>query len=273
MLDVEPLNYDLIPEVPLPRTPLVRVIARIDFPPIMAIRNPDNFARFQEDIRKIYPYLTQGHVHEIEINSSANINFNQDMIWHLSDKNNDRNWQVSLAVNFVTLEAFQYENRQDFLSRLSDIVIAVEKHFQPIESSRFGLRYIDRLVGSAADQAHQLLRPEIMGIPHVNKHAPSNLYASIIHLMNQTEFLCSDDDRVSVRWGKFPAGATYDPKNVEPIDESSWILDFDMYTSSPILFSDDILLKKAKIFAECIYWIFRQMITDDFLQFFGGKSK
>ena len=114
MLDVEPLNYDLISEVSLPRSPLVRVIARIDFPPIMAIRNPDNFTGFQEDLRKAYPYLIQEHVHDIKINSSADPNFNQDMIWHLSDKNSNRNWRVSLAVNFVALEAFQYENRQDF---------------------------------------------------------------------------------------------------------------------------------------------------------------
>ena len=77
-------------------------------------------------------------------------------------------------------------------------MIAVKKHFQPIESSRLGLRYIDRLVDSAADQVQQLLRPEIIGIPHANKHTSSNPYASTIYLKNQTEFLCNNDDRVLV---------------------------------------------------------------------------
>jgi uncharacterized protein (TIGR04255 family) len=49
-------------EVRLPQAPLVLVVAQIRFPVILAIRNPDRVAVFQDAIRGIYPILRQDQV-------------------------------------------------------------------------------------------------------------------------------------------------------------------------------------------------------------------
>ena len=267
----QPLNPAPTPEVPLPRAPLARVITQVRFPPILAIRDPDKVAVLQEELRETYPNLSQDQVHSIELTGGQTPNVRQGLIWRLSDGEKDARWRVSLGVDFVALETSSYDSRDDFLDRLRAVVSAVEHALKPASASRIGLRYIDRLVDEAVGRIGELVLPEVLGIiqPPGNPHPV--LGESVIHLMTEAQFLAQDGARVQGRWGQLPANATYDPDALEPVAKPSWVLDLDMFTTDSQPFASDELLTTATGFAKCLYWLFRQMVTEDFLRFYGGE--
>ena len=265
-----PLRPTPTQEVHLPRAPLARVIAQTRFPPILAIRNPDKVAVFQEEIRESYPHLSQEQVHRIELGGQTP-NVSQGLIWRLADREKDAPWRVSLGVDFVALETSSYVSRADFLDRLGTVLSALEGTFNPASANRLGLRYIDRLTGAAFDQVHQLIRPGVLGLIRSSEEPEAELGASAIHLMTDAQFLVQDGARIQARWGQLPANATHDPDALEAIDGPSWVLDLDMFTTEPRDFALETLLTAATDFAEYLYWLFRQMVKVEFLTFHGGE--
>ena len=272
MREPRPLSPTPTAEVPLPQAPLARVIAQARFPTILAIHDRGKVANFQEALRERYPRLSEDHVHRIELKANQAPNVDQSLIWRLVDREQNPRWRVSLGVNFVAIETSDYHSRQDFLDRLRVVLAAVETAFKPAEATRLGMRYIDRLTGNAVDRVSDLVQPEILGITHPAQNLDSALGASIIHLMTEAQFLAGDSSRIQGRWGKLPPNTTYDSDALEPVAEPSWVLDLDMFTSVPQPFASEGLLQKTTEFAECLYWLFRQMVTDEFLRFFGGES-
>ena len=271
MNESQPLQITPMPDVPLPRAPLARVIAQARFPPILAIRDPDKVAVLQEALRETYPNLSQDQVHVVELTGGQTPNVGQGLIWRLADQEKDARWRVSLGVDFVALETSSYDSRNDYLDRLRAVVSAVEQSFKPASASRLGLRYIDRLTDEAVDRVGELIHPEVLGIirPPGNPHPA--LGGSVIHLMTEAQFLAQDSARIRGRWGKLPANATYDPDALEPLAKPSWVLDLDMFTTESHSFASEELLATATSFAKCLYWLFRQMVTEEFLRFYGGE--
>ena len=271
MREPRPLDPRPIAEVPLPRAPLARVIAQIRFPTILGIRDPDKMAVIQETLRGTYPYLNQVQAHRIDLTAAERPNIQQEFIWRLADRERHPKWQVSLGVDFVALDTTDYGSRQDFLRRLHDVVIAVEAEFRPAEVKRLGMRYIDRLTDEAVERVDDLFQPEILGVMRLNEDAHPSLGDSIIHVMNEAQFLARDGSRIQGRWGKLSPNSTHDPNSLDPVAKPSWVLDLDMFTSEPQPFVSDQLLRTATGFAECLYWLFRRMVTDEFLRFYGGE--
>ena len=271
MIEPQPLTPTPIPEVPLPCAPLVRVLAQVRFPTILAIRDIDRVISFQDALRETYPNLSREEIQSIHSGSSEALSIRPDRIWRLTDRATGPGWRVSLGVDFVALETSSYDSRRDFLDRLHTVLSAVEESFQPASSSRFGLRYIDRLTGKAVDRVTDLVHPEILGIIQPTDTLNPVLRNSVIHQLTEVQFLISASDRIQGCWGRLPAKATYDPSALEPIEEPSWILDLDMFTAESKPFASENLLVTATNFAECIYWLFRQMVTPEFLRFYGAE--
>jgi len=269
-----PLRPRLVREVPLPQAPLVAVIAQVRFSPILTIGQPhasEVVAEFQERLRSTYPHLSVDHTHHITMTSQSHPHVGHSQIWRLADSSNHRpEWRVSLAQDFVSLETRQYDSRSDFLSRLQAVIEAVAACFSPTESTRFGLRYIDRLVGTAQHEIANLVKPEVLGMLASNDDVLKDLRSSIVNSLMHTHFLAPNDDTVMARWGVLPPNTTYDPDVLEPVEDQAWVLDMDMSTTRPHSFSGSALVGTAKTFAECLYWLFRQMVTDDFLRHHGG---
>ena len=271
MIEPQPLSPTPTPEVPLPQAPLVRVIAQARFPPILAIRDPDKVAVFQEALRETYPNLSQDQVHSIELVGDQTPNVRQGLIWRLADQEKDAPWRVSLGVDFVALETSSYDSRDDFLARLRAVLSAVEQAFKPASASRLGLRYIDRLTDEAVDRVADLVHPDVLGIIRPPENPHPALGESIIQLMTEAQFMAQDGAHVQGRWGQLPANATYDPDALEPVGNQSWVLDLDMFTTESQPFAREKLLTTVTGFAKCLYWLFRQIVTEEFLRFYGGK--
>ena len=248
-------------EVPLPRAPLVRVLAQLRFPPILAIAKPDAVAGFQEAIRSDYPLLEEEQGHMVVL-GGGDPEVKKEVIWRFSDI--DSQWRVSLAPNFVALETLKYTSRRSFVDRLTTLFGAAEKSFNPQQAQRLGLRYIDQLTGEALTDIARLIRPEVRGI------VDSPLGRAAQRFMSDARFQVNGAS-IQARWGNLPENSTIDPNVLDPIGEPSWILDIDMYTTAPSKFATAELASTAEDFAESIYRVFRWMVTDDFLRFYGGK--
>ena len=265
-----PLDLPEVKEVPLPQAPLVRVLAQARFPPILAIRIPEEVARWQEKLRAAYPHLSKEEVHSIELTGGEDPKVDKDLIWRLADSENDTAWQVSLGVNFVALDTTAYENRADFLERLRAVVAVVEDVFGPASTSRLGLRYIDQLTGEAVDRIGDLVHPEVLGIIQPPSDGHVGLRDSVVGVMTQVQFCAREGFGLQGRWGRLPADTTYDHGSLEAIGEDSWILDLDMFTTEPQPFESETLLTMAGESAETLYRLFRHMVNDEFLRFYGG---
>ncbi len=271
MRDLIVLKPLQIPEVRLQQAPLVGVIAQVRFPAILAIRNPDKVAKFQEALRQDYPFLIQEHVNRIELAGIQTPNVHSGIIWRLTDKERDAQWRVSLGIDFVALETSLYDSRNDFLNRIGTVVSAVEKTFEPASASRVGLRYVDQLVDEAVARISEIVQPSILGIVGSPRETELNFRDSITRSLTETEILAPNGARIQARWGQLPPNTTYDPNILDPIDKMSWILDLDMFKLGSHPFDREALQKITSNFAECIYWLFRQIVTDEFLKFYGGQ--
>ncbi|MDE2791599.1 MAG: TIGR04255 family protein [Paracoccaceae bacterium] len=271
MTEPQPLNPTSTPEVSLPRAPLARVLAQARFPTILAIRDPDRVADFQDAVRESYPNLNRDQVHSIRLVSGEAPDIRPDLIWRFTDRETGPGWRVSLGVDFVALETSSYGSRSDFLDRLLTVLSAVEESFRPASASRLGLRYIDRLTGEAVDRLAELVHAEVLGIIQAAETLDPSLRASVIHQLTEVQFMSPAGTQIQGRWGQLPANATYEPNALEPIEEPSWVLDLDMFTTESRPFASEELLTTTTGFAECLYWLFRQMVTIEFLKFYGGE--
>lgn len=247
-------------EVPLRHAPLVRVVSQARFPLIAAIGHQDFIAPFQAAVGTDYPVLRREQTQEL-IFGPALITQPPQTVWRFHSK--DGQWRVSLSSDFIALETTAYQSRRDFLRRLGNVLQAADSHIKPSQVDRFGLRYIDRITGDALASIGSLVRSEIRGI------TGSILSGQIQHALTEAVFRL-DGSQIAARWGHLPPNATVDPAAVEPVNEASWILDLDMFSTAPFTFEVDSVLNRAREFAERIYAMFRWSVSKDFLVRYGG---
>lgn len=249
-------------EIPLRDAPLVRVIAQVRFPLIIAVEQRDFVSPFQEAIRSEYSVLRHEQTQGVLV-APAGVKPVQGTAWRFS--NVEGKWRVSLTPEFVALETTNYTSRADFLGRLRAVLEALDRHVEPKLADRLGIRYIDRLTGPAVDDIASLVRPGVLGI------AATSAAAHAQHVLSETLFAV-EDARLLARWGRLPPNVTVDPDAIEPTADASWILDLDMFTASPRPFSVDQLVESASRFAERLYTFFRWAVTDEFLRRYGGAA-
>ncbi len=270
-----PQSLDLSPvsEVPLTDSPLVAVVAQVRFPTILTIRqaNDAQVAALQARLRGIYPYLNEHHAYHFDVVEPSEPRVARAVVWRFSDRKQDPNWRISLGDDFVALEARNYTSRKDFLERLGVVLDAVCDVIEPASATRLGIRYVDRLTGNAVDRIDDLLIPEVLGVARRCDDHPNAIERSIVNLMTHAQLRGPRDAVVAVRWGVLPPSATHDPDMLPPVAETSWILDMDMFTTAPCDFSASGLSATAASFAEYLYSLFRQVVTDDFLEHYGGQ--
>lgn len=265
MVDADPLTGPSPREVPLSRAPLVRVIAQVRFPTILAVRQsqPDPMMiRLQEAIRADYPELRHEQSHNIRLEPGGKSQIIEpSVIWRFVDITGS--WQAAIAPDFVALQTEAYTDRGDFLVRFGKLIDTIEATLTPRIATRLGLRYIDRLRDSAVENIGAMVRPEMLGL--------AGPFQGRAMLVSGEALLEAAEGQVRARWGLLPPGASFDPAAAAPIDVASWMLDLDMFREERREFMVAALLAEAEAFAKRIYTIFRWAVTDDFLRHYGGR--
>jgi len=261
MYDSDPATAAPPAEVPLKSAPLVRVIAQVKFPLVVAIEQRDFVAPFQEEVRSFFPRLRQEQAVGFVLGPGGLMQAPQQKVWRFSDEA-DR-WRLSLAPDFLTLETTSYSSRSDFVNRLRKVVSVLESRVQPKILDRLGVRYIDRISGDAINDIESLVRPEVRGL--TGTPAATNLH----YMLTESVFKIGEA-KLLAKWGQLPEGATTDPSAIEPSPMRSWILDLDMFKDTSGPFSVESVIDDVERFAERIYTFFRWAVQPEFLKRYGG---
>lgn len=248
-------------EVPLPLAPLELVIVQVRFPLILAVEDAGQVTSFQEAIRESYPVLRREEIEDAGPTGTGPIR--SMTAWRFSST--DETWRVSLTPQFVTLETRRYTSRKDLLLRFEVVVRALASHFRPATVDRLGIRYLDRIAGSTTEELLPLIQPELRGL------LGSQLVPQMVASFSESMFEIGSA-RLAARWGVLPPGSTIEALG-EPLEERSFILDLDMFSSYPAPFGLDEVVVQAESYAERIYAFFRWMVTDAFLERYGGSHE
>ena len=258
-----PFAGNLPNEIPLPRSPLVRVLAQVRFPIVAAVETATFIASFQEAVRSEYPIMRQERTRTV-LFQDGDPDIGHRIVWRFSTL--DRRWRLSVAPDFLALETRQYESRSGFMERLAAALEALEHKIKPGAVDRIGLRYIDQLKGEALERLEDFVRPEILGV------LPSATGLRPRSALSESRFQVRSDptELLTAKWGLVPANETFDPGAFEPVDEETWVLDLDMFSPGAQAFNLEQLVEQVEGFAQQTYSFFRWVVTNDFLEYYGG---
>lgn len=255
-----PLGGEPPEEIPLEKSPLLRVIAQLQFAPIamMDLPNSSVVANFQEAVRRDYPFYESSSEQILQITVGPTGQTATPMnraVWRFLDV--DRNWRISMTSEAISLEALSYSSRSDFLRRLSIILAAVRAHIKPTLIIRIGMRYVNRIREPEVVEISKLIQPE-----HLSPLFKTN-QMQVRHSISETAVLVEEGDML-LRMGKLPKGGTVDPNAMEPIDSETFIIDIDVSSSASRQFEPKELEVIFKSFACRAYTVFRHVVTQHF---------
>ncbi len=245
--------------IPLTDSPIVRVLTQVRFSPILRVEETSFVANVQDALRADYPLTSKEHQQQVMSRQGGQLEVGDaEVLWRFRDAT--EHWQVTLGTSFIAIETTSYESREDYLSRLSKVLAVAEKHLKPGLVLRVGTRYLDRLSGSDFADLKEHVRKPLLGV----QSADLGNDGKLLSLLTQAEFEI-DNLRLLGRWGYMPPSASHDP-TVAPLDESSWILDLDVYSTPKALFDAGDCVELATQQVATSYNFFRWIVSDQFLE-------
>lgn len=252
-----------IPSIPLSRSPLTFVVVQVRFPLVASISDESFIGPFQEKIRGTYGDLRREDEAQILLGPDGVQSAKGGVVWRFSDGADG--WEVALAPEFVALATNHYTNREDFLSRLGQLIGALDEWLRPPKVRRLGVRYIDRV----DEQDHlqrlsELLRPEILG----PRNVPRPEAVTLNNVLTDCDYRFSDESVLRARWGFLGPRTTFDPA-IAPVESASWVLDLDA-SHGERDFDVAAIADQVQLFTDRIYRYFRWAVTDDFLAAYGA---
>ena len=256
-----------VDEVPLPRAPLVFVVAQARFERVASIASEDFIGGFQEAIRGSYPVMQRTQQAGMLIGPEGQVvTADSGVLWRFDER--PEGWQVVLAPDFVALSTKQYTSRHDFLDRFATLLAAAQQELRLRFCDRLGIRYVDRVTDvSLLERLPELLKPEFIGAVGVDLGEAG---VEPVHNFVDATYRVSGSMELHARWGVLPGGVTFDPA-IEAAEERSWVLDLDAYSTEQMAFEPRAVTELATRLSERIYRFFRWAVQDDFLVAHGGR--
>ncbi len=260
--DIPPVDSPFgpsVPELPLARPPLVRVIAQVQFPAVLAIGQEASMAPFQEALRSRYGILEAEASFGISVNlMTQESEAKTGHTWRLRD---DAGWTVSLAPTFLALDTTMFTTSEEFVQRFDEALTALVTHFKPSHVERLGIRSVDQLTGEYLDDLRTYVRPEVLGFSCMTREQES---AELVACLAQATFRL-EDATLNIRSGMMPPSATLDAYLTPPVDGSSWILDLDIFVAGRRPFVQSELIEQTRVSWQRLYRFFRWAVTADLL--------
>lgn len=259
----DPLFGDFIEHVPLRNAPLVRVLAQIRFPDVTV--NPDRefISSFQKAIRKRYPQFVEEAAHAFAMGPTG-INVSPSVVWRFRDAASI--WRVSVTPTFLSLETRKYESGADFADRFKQLLTDLGDTIAPSHVSRIGIRYVDQIEVTDGLKVDDLLEQHMVEI--------SSKLTGVLHMISEVEAE-TNEGAVLARWGHLPPLGSHDPEIMPPVDNASWFLDVDSFSSheSNLLeYNPEEISAITHSLANRAYNLFRWCVNDNFLDKFGKDA-
>lgn len=254
-LKIDPFRGPSPDDVALPDGPLEKVLAQVQFPPILRLEQEEAIVSVQEALRRDFPRFDRRVDTNVSLqfgDTSPSVVREDRKLWRFETL--DRTTGVTLGRTAVTLDTSRYEGRVAFLDRLAMVVAALRENVEPAIATRVSLRYINRLDATDAERnAHRM--------PEFAVGLSAGPYSDIlVHGMTDAQIIVPEGE-LSFRWGVLPPHTTFDP-NVAPWDRRSWILDIDVASSQERAFEANDLRETFEGLAARSYAVFRGMIGD-----------
>ena len=120
------------------------MLVQVRFPEILSIAKTEFIADFQERIRADYPLRKFSQDPYFELNDDG---MKKGVTWNWRFLDKSKQWRVSLATGFVSLETRFYQSRLDIIERTHTIVHALSATIKPGMTTRIGVRYVDQIHG------------------------------------------------------------------------------------------------------------------------------
>jgi uncharacterized protein (TIGR04255 family) len=249
----------------LPAAPLAKVLAQVRYPRPLDFNGAQSVDPIRKYLAAHYPVGRESKATQVII-TPAGVSQQQTAETNWIFQDIQANWTVTIAEQFASIETNAYTSREDFTSRIIEVLQALAETIRPPVYDRLGVRYINRLEGvDILNDIDHLVRPAALAglaVPHDNVQVQHTLCDSIFVDGNAT---------IQVRWGWLPAGAGIDP-TVQPPTVPYWLLDIDSYTGHGGPFDVSALAETTQDLAERAHRFFRWVVTDEFLKRFGGKA-
>lgn len=259
-------------EIRLPDSPLVRVIAQVQFSTQLGLVERPVISEIQKAIHEDFPVLDEQNLQSFVFDLAQGENGGKfksqaspEPQWRFSHP--ESGFILQINASSITLETSRYTSRADFFRRFQVCLSEIHKHTGIPFVNRLGVRYVDRVPDSRCPRIHTMLCSPFQGL--------SGLPFGAQALADMHDFMipvAPENGVLHGRTGFLPKGATIDPAVLPLIEERCWVLDLDLFRQSPPLlpFNPDRLAEDASAFALRIYGVFRWFVNDEFLRTFGG---
>lgn len=259
-----PLHGAAPVRVPLPKAPLIKVVAQIRFAVKAELNADAGVLAFRAAILPRYPVEQHQQQLNVVMLPGQPLPFqNTTKLWRFTDPSGI--WAIALTHDFLALETNAYTERADLFDRIGDLLRIAHATLQPIEVTRMGLRYVDRIAGMEFARLPELVYPDVGGL------AVGELSGDVAAVTTEALLSLADLNAVlRLRWALVPEGLSYDAAAIAPIPARSWVLDLDAFGICNGTIEVEKDAETFRSYADRIYRVFRWSVTDEFLRTFGA---
>ncbi len=237
---------------------LERALVVVRFTPVLKIgeESGNGIADFQQAVRQNYPLAELEHeaVMRFQIAPDGAVNSTQESqpVWRLSDIG--KSWKVSLTPRSIALETTgeTYKDWPDFAGRMSMLIEAAGKHFEPSHRQYIGVRYVNAANVGGGNDPRLECAPELVSITG----NPNLEMADLLWRFSV------DEGHMTLRSGVMPPSATYDPNVFTPRESANWYLDIDVANADTTDFNvnqiNESILTQVKRLHAVYLWAMKQ---------------
>lgn len=205
------------PRLELVNSPLELVVCQLRFPMVLALAGGQPPEGFGRRIQGTYPVAKKKQTVNFEIVGESAVQ-KSSVTWVFEDQ--DSEWTVSLASNFIALETKKYVRFADYLERFEQLLQHARETFEVRLMERLGLRYVDHLSSSLQPQLPANWTDQINGA--ILPARPMRVQGETQTANMETRFAMGDSI-LAIR-------SVFVEKNFPGITEHELILDFDCYS-------------------------------------------
>lgn len=259
------MKFPEIPKEAYKENILFEVVFQARFPEIMKISHEEP-VNFQERIRKDYPEyglnfpgLPKDTPEEIKKLITP------DKVFHFFSEEKD--WQISLARNFIALSCKKYLSYDDFKLRLEEILEIFNAVYEPSYFTRIGLRYRNIVNDELLDSLNG---------KNIRELIPCNIFPELkednsenTRSLDKIIYLDDGNLKINVMYALTTVSGEFGRKQIN--NKESYVIDIDCFTEERTKGVKNVL-SKCDEFKRNEWNVFQWSITDDLRKAMGGKS-